>query len=891
MKNVILMALLCMGFFSAQAQNEFTIQGKVKGLKDGTVVTLFRTEGNVGSSIANDTVKNESFFFKEKAEDQEIGKYSISCYGAEGFPPMGLDIWAAPGAKINISGNNTYIYTWKVKSPVEQQKVRSGFVDSSRELWNEFQKTVLEYYKSMDAMYAGNLNEEQKKSLRTRCDSLRYVQDEINLKIDARTIERLKATPVSEVWLEELKRLAQESVYMKGFPYKDEVVSIYNGLSETDKKTDSGKTIHTCLFPPVVVNEGDEMVDADLFDLEGKIHHLADYKGKYMLVDIWSSGCGPCIMALPEMKEISNQYKDKLTVISLSSDPEKTWKRASGQHEMIWENLNDLQGMNGLYAKYGVRGIPSYILISPQGKVLKKWTGYGKGSLKQKIRRWVDTPSYAMSMVASETTTIVNYPTVRTSNTDIHEIRQVELSDTAAIVRVHGYYIPKYWIQVSSSIALIADNGTVCPLKRAEGITLDQHFFMPESGEADYTFFFEPLPKGTKTFDMVERNVATPDKLEGIALTMPHTYTITGHLEGVEDGTSIGLWLSEGSMFKRLVNMPLKNGMFFFTGSCTKNECSEVLVRGEGSGFPGTSLSVWVEPDARIVIKGKDRLYTDWRIESNVEEQKVMEHFRGAVKKWEEQDQKLMIQTAQLFETMSSVKQQEKEEKKIWDKVKKVYAQQDVLRLKSAPVIIKIMQETEVTLVWIKKLNELSYLYKFNAGFKQKAEVVALYNRLSEKDKELDCVKDLTVRLFPPTVVEVGDDMADADLYDVNGKIHHLSDFKGKYILIDFWSQGCAPCLQSLPELKEITEHYKERLTVVSLSEDTEKNWKSFSSAKQLSGNNFNDLQGRHGLYARYGVRGIPYYVFISPEGKIMTTWGGYGAGSLKAKMKELLGE
>lgn len=95
------------------------------------------------------------------------------------------------------------------------------------------------------------------------------------------------------------------------------------------------------------------------------------------------------------------------------------------------------------------------------------------------------------------------------------------------------------------------------------------------------------------------------------------------------------------------------------------------------------------------------------------------------------------------------------------------------MRLKSAPVIIKIMQETEVTLVWIKKLNELSYLYKFNAGFKQKAEVVALYNRLSEKDKELDCVKDLTVRLFPPTVVEVGDDMADADLYDVNGKIHH----------------------------------------------------------------------------------------------------------------------
>lgn len=66
MKNVILMALLCMGFFSAQAQNEFTIQGKVKGLKDGTVVTLFRTEGNVGSSIANDTVKMNHSFLRRK---------------------------------------------------------------------------------------------------------------------------------------------------------------------------------------------------------------------------------------------------------------------------------------------------------------------------------------------------------------------------------------------------------------------------------------------------------------------------------------------------------------------------------------------------------------------------------------------------------------------------------------------------------------------------------------------------------------------------------------------------------------------------------------------------------------------------------------------------------
>ena len=108
------------------------------------------------------------------------------------------------------------------------------------------------------------------------------------------------------------------------------------------------------------------MADADLFDLDGKVHHLAEYKGKYMLLDFWSRGCGPCRMALPEMKEIADMYKDRLTVISLSSDDEKNWREVSKEENLTWENLNDMQGTNGLYAKYGISGIPHYVFISPE---------------------------------------------------------------------------------------------------------------------------------------------------------------------------------------------------------------------------------------------------------------------------------------------------------------------------------------------------------------------------------------------------------------------------------------------------------------------------------------------------------------------------------------------
>ena len=67
------------------------------------------------------------------------------------------------------------------------------------------------------------------------------------------------------------------------------------------------------------------------------------------------------------MKEISATWKDKVTVISLSTDTEKGWKEISKTKDMSWVNLNDFGGMSGLAAKYNVRGIPHYVIISPEG--------------------------------------------------------------------------------------------------------------------------------------------------------------------------------------------------------------------------------------------------------------------------------------------------------------------------------------------------------------------------------------------------------------------------------------------------------------------------------------------------------------------------------------------
>jgi thioredoxin-related protein len=85
------------------------------------------------------------------------------------------------------------------------------------------------------------------------------------------------------------------------------------------------------------------------------------------------------------MKEISETYHNKLTIISISLDNDADWKEAMTKHDMPWVNLRDPKSMGGLAASYGVAGIPNYVLISPEGKVIDKWAGYATGLLKQKV--------------------------------------------------------------------------------------------------------------------------------------------------------------------------------------------------------------------------------------------------------------------------------------------------------------------------------------------------------------------------------------------------------------------------------------------------------------------------------------------------------------------------
>jgi len=191
----------------------------------------------------------------------------------------------------------------------------------------------------------------------------------------------MEKTDISPVWLSKMSGLttvfrnnsffnSEQTKY-----FREKAWELYGRMSEDDKRTPVGVRIMAAVTPPNVSVVGDVMADDELSDVNGNIKRLSDYSGKYLLLDFWNRGCGACIMAFPKMKEISESYHDKLTIISISTDFEAGWKNAIAKYDMPWVNLRDPKGWAGLFASYGVMAIPNYVLISPEGKIIDKWVG------------------------------------------------------------------------------------------------------------------------------------------------------------------------------------------------------------------------------------------------------------------------------------------------------------------------------------------------------------------------------------------------------------------------------------------------------------------------------------------------------------------------------------
>ncbi|GAA4234621.1 TlpA disulfide reductase family protein [Postechiella marina] len=106
----------------------------------------------------------------------------------------------------------------------------------------------------------------------------------------------------------------------------------------------------------------------------GGLTSLNDLKGKYVYIDMWATWCGPCKAEIPHLKKIEKAYHGKnIEFVSISVDRKNaydTWKKMVNEKELggiqLWAKEDKT-----FADSYSVTGIPRFILIDPQGKIVK----------------------------------------------------------------------------------------------------------------------------------------------------------------------------------------------------------------------------------------------------------------------------------------------------------------------------------------------------------------------------------------------------------------------------------------------------------------------------------------------------------------------------------------
>jgi thiol-disulfide isomerase/thioredoxin len=470
-KKSIITMMLALPTLAGLAQTKTaTVTGYSPTLKDGTLVIA--GTGTIGTVV--DTVQAGHFAFTLPVEEFTEGSLSLM---GDGCPNFNLTLFLRPSVTVKVTGKDCLYPLWKVESPLPEQQTQNCLTDHCRDVIAEL--------------------------LQMDLDNKPWPEREpVEMKYMKQRMDILPSLPVDAATIRALWGISMTAKNTKDFPYMEQLKKLEKAVAASAPKgfEEQLAEIHNFVYPPRVLQIGEEAVDAELIDMQGQKHHLSEVlgqQGKYVLLDFWGIGCGPCMMSEPEMRVFYERIKNKMEIVAINQNKLSEWQKHEFSQRIVGKNWNNAtKDVSSRYCDIGA--IPYYILISPEKRILWKGMGY--------------SPGLFLGLAD-----VVNGFDIKQDNSANFNlsIRKVEANANGTTVSFRYYSHKDYWFRIVKESYLEA-NGKKYKLTAANGITLDENNyttvkatdstedFLSKLSYIDFTLTFEPFDIIPATFDFKE---------------------------------------------------------------------------------------------------------------------------------------------------------------------------------------------------------------------------------------------------------------------------------------------------------------------------------------------------------------------------------------------------
>lgn len=564
-----------------------------------------------------------------------------------------------------------------------------------------------------------------------------------------------------------------------------------------------------------VNQQGKKAVNISFKDVNDKQWGLYMFKGKYVLVDIWATWCGPCKYQIPHLMRLEEQLEGRdIVFISLSADkPEDT---------QVWKKMVQELGIKGVcgiapdafnhpfFEKYKVKSIPRFILIDPEGNiVMTKARRPSDPILKMQLEELLDRYDQKKTTISGK-------------------IDGVE--DGTSVV-------------ISQKIGMMTYTLTQGEVKNG---CFELSFIQGKPGYVNFSCYKKFYGNvWTRPGDRVVLNGGKSFSYSGGESELNNLLTEI-NAKYAERWPSYGDKILDQKRGRLLYNIyeDIKKEI---DASALRSDLKNLLT----GYFQGLVLDKMygVLVTSKVIGKGFPRPI-------------VKPGYSNAILKLE-LNPELMYYPA----WMDGV--------------------QELLYARLAAGMIKIQGKGSYVTDMAKGIkNEMlreAYVIGQLQGEILRGYLIDIEDRIGNARKMVNNPENLALLAQMPEraknalqtfkTVLPGTDLSGFSFENEKGEQIALSNFKGKYVFIDIWSTGCNPCVGEIPYIKDMEHRFAGKpITWVSISMDLNKQeWLDFLKAKDMKGIQLISNKGfKDPFVKQIALGGIPRFMLLDKEGKVI---------------------